>query len=189
MTVSARVIADTTVRVWSASGDSRVGIATPFPTPEGCRPRYCIQLINQPNMKLVHVTGDELNTEWLLSPRIDARWVNVGSVWVRNNEHKSWKRPVPSLVWCEVCEVKKRSVCYCLRHDSEYGPVVSHYYQEYTTFTTLYTRLWGQETPKGEIPQEPLPFKPRKAPGRPKKVKEGPKSVLDRLLEGDLIPE
>jgi hypothetical protein len=193
MTVAQKVLADTTVRVWSASGDSRVGIATEFPAPEGAQKRYAIQLLNKPGLKLVRLSEDELNTEWLLAPRIDIRWMNLGSVWVRNEEHKFWNRPVAVDLRCEVTEVMGSGhVRYRMRRHAETsdgGWAEHHHVQRCFTFLTQYTRLWGQEVPKGEIPQEPLPFIARKAPGRPKKEKEIPKTAFDRLLDKDLISE
>lgn len=195
MTVAEKVLADTTVRVWSASGDSRVGIATEFPTPLGTLRRFAIQLLNQPNMKLVMLSEDELNQQWLLAPRVDVRWMNVGSVWVRNEDHKLWKRPVSVELRCEVTELMGSGhVRFRQRRHAETpkGGWAEHYsVRTCFNFMQQYTRLWGQEVPKGDFPQEPLPFVFRKVPGRPKKEKvvSEPKSAFDRLLEDDLLSE
>jgi hypothetical protein len=181
MSVAEQVRAWTTLRVWSTSRDSRVGIATPAVTKNHVI-RYNILLLNQPDLKLQALTEEDLNTQWVPAPRVDAKWVNPGSVWVRNELHQNWKHPVPIENRVKILEV------------NEVGTVIFlvngiRHFRSYFEFIPQYTRLWGAETPRGQIPTEPLPFRDRKSSGRPKTEKPEPKSALERLLERDLLSE
>jgi hypothetical protein len=188
MTVADAIRRRTTVRVWHASRDSRVGIATEFPAVEGAS-RFAVQLLNRPNLKVMQLSESELNDEWQLEAQTELKWLNVGSVWVPNAFHKFWSRPVPKkdtviiqrpiasggTVWYESVDPKN--------NPSLRGALPC------SLFVSRYTRLWGEEVPKGEIPLEPLPYLARKLPGRPPRKVEGPKRAIDRLLEEELIPE
>ncbi len=189
-TVAETVLARTTVRVWSASRDSRVGIATEFPSVDGAQKRYAIHLLNWPTSKPLVISENDLNTLWLLQPRVDVKWLNVGSMWVRNDEHQNWKRPVVTGLRYEIEAVAGSGHVRARRRvKTDKGWGYTYFSHTCYSFMSQFTRLWGMEVPKGEIPQEPLPFLSRKLPGRPKKEKPQPKSALERLLERDLIPE
>lgn len=188
MTVSQKVLTDAVVRVWSASGDSRVGVATVRIPAPNFGPQFAIRLVNRPS-DFMPVTEEELNSQWLLVPRIDISWLNVGSMWVRNADHQ-WNLSVHPSLRCEVTEVRDSGhVRFRQRRrvdgkwDYQYGV------EQCFTFITLYNRLWGQEVPKGQFPKEPLPFLVRKTSAHPKKVEAEPKSAIDRLLDDDLLSE
>jgi hypothetical protein len=187
MNLSEAVRLSTTVRVWSASGDSRCGIATEFPTIDGGARRFAVQLINRPRIKIEVMPETRLNTEWLEEPRIDVKWMNTGSVWVRNTDHKLWNRPVPSVSRCLVQSVDNGVVRFQEGLSDPSSKRLSH--TSCYAFMNLYTRLWGLEVPPDKVPNEPLPYVSKKQPGRPKRVEPGPKSALDRLLSDDLIPD
>lgn len=190
-TVAEMVLQRTTLRVWSATRDSRVGIAIEAPTPYWNQRRFSVTLLNQPNAKPSLMFESDLNTNWLSAPRVDVRWMNPGSMWVRNVDHRDWKRPVSQVLRYEVTKrlasghvrVRIRAVA----GSAEYTYFVPTCYD----FMHQFTRLWGAETKKNEIPTEPLPFLISKRIGRPRKTKEnsGPKSAIDRLLEDTLLPE
>jgi hypothetical protein len=176
----------TTVRVWHRSRDSRVGIAS-----EIVPGLFAVQLLNQPNLPYLKVPAVLLEEEWLEAPRIDVAWMNVGSVWVKNELHKFWNKPVPKN---DVVILRRPignggTIGYEALVPKEKGGNATGGALSCYNFMHKFTRLWGAETKKGVIPDDPMPYLWRKLPGRPKKPKPEPQSAFSRLLEKELIPE
>lgn len=189
MTIAEEVLDKTTVRVWSASRDTRVGIASALPSIDGGTPVvFLIQLLNQPNLPRLRVFADELERDWLLAPRIDVKWLNIGSVWVKNENQKFWNRPVPAANRVQIHDAVTMDG-FVRFHSYLKGKSRIRYADTCYRFMSQYVCLWGKEVKKGEIPLEPTPYVEPKLPGRPKKPKPVPKSAIDRLLEDELIPE
>lgn len=183
--ISKAVEAFTVVRAWHSSRDSRVALISRF-LPEN--KLYAVQLINRPGHKPVFLTSADVDAQWLEQPRIDVKWINVGSMWIRHIDHKLWNRPVPAHLRCEVYAPITIGGIVKFRVKPKTG-AYQHFEASCHAFMQNYTRLWGVEVPPKEIPNEPLPFISKKLPGRPKKPKPEPQSAFDRLLEKDLISE
>lgn len=75
-----------TLYVWSARGDSTVGFA------EMVSARIRITILNKKQKKPLFLTEQEFNQgEWLVAPRMDIKWMNVGSRWYdRRRKMEVW---------------------------------------------------------------------------------------------------
>jgi len=160
------------IPIWAANGSSVVGIVRA----EGGADEYEILIMNKMPRKRVVVSLKVLEERWLAAPRIDIKWFNEGSAWVRLDEIYNVTRYNRFII-------DKRQEDQVRLQVPVKGMGTGYRTERVFDLMRRCVRVWGV----GEMfPEEPVPYQAKKRSTTPRKTS---RTAFERILADDLLPE